>query len=156
MSRKRSSLSTLREIKQEVVKFAALVFGGVVAVILGIALYLIATDDTEETRRAYADQSVVDITAKWDEQAVWQRASPRFEQALIRERKLLNRFDRYRELGKYRSHWWTTMVELHKRSAMYAGEVRFEHGTATIVMTVVSEAGGWKIESMEIGGSREK
>jgi hypothetical protein len=126
------------------------IFAGI-AVLVGIILVKGSIDQREGKR--FADAALTKIASHWNEQALFDLASPELKKAYGRE-QFDSWFVQYRALGSMTSHSgsiteWRTFFNLptfgFTTNAAYVAHADFEHGSAQITITIAKRNGSWRI-----------
>lgn len=139
------------------------IFGGLCGAIaiafvglVSIAAYTGPSFDKES--KAYADASVVAIASGWNEKDLAERASPQLMAAIGDQARIDRALAIWRELGPLKKYDGSK-GEAHIVfgwpggriiTATYVSRVEFEHGSATIEMSLIRADGAWKIRGFKV------
>lgn len=147
----------------ELLKTILTIFGGLCGAIaiafvglVSIAAYTGPSFDKES--KAYADAAVVAIASGWNEKDLVDRASPQLMTAVGDEQRLDRALGTWRELGRLKKYdgskgeanivfsWPGGRII----TAAYMSRVEFEHGSATIEVSLIRSDGAWKIRGFKV------
>jgi hypothetical protein len=144
-----------------------LVRGAAVGVTLGFligALSLFALirggADFDSESRAYADASVVAITAPWDAEELWKRSTPHFRETANHDAlrafvsAAADALGPLMEYGGAHGQAKLLIEDYHTQvSANYVAKGSFQNGDADFHLAMVKIGDSWMIEGFHIGSS---
>jgi hypothetical protein len=112
----------------------------------------------DRASKAYADAAVVAIASGWNEKDLVERASPQLMAAVGDQDRLDRALGVWRELGalkkydgsKGEAHIVFSWPGGRVVTATYVSRVEFEHGSATIEISLIRSDGAWKIRGFEV------
>jgi transposase len=128
----------------------------------GIGLFMLARNGAalDAASKAYVEDTVVTVAAKWDADEFWKRASPHLR-ANVTRNDMHGLFDTARQalgpLLEYRGSQgqalMSTMNAQTTISAKYVASAHFQNGDADIQFVLVKQGDAWLIEGFHINSS---
>jgi len=137
---------------------------GVLAAVLivagGVGFFFLFRSGAELDRmsKAYVDKSVVAITANWDVDELWKRASPHLRQ-ITNENQIRGLFDAAKDalgpLVEFRGSRGDAIISLKDRSvsADYLAVAHYRNGDASMRIALVKRGDTWMIEGFRINSN---
>jgi hypothetical protein len=137
---------------------------GVLAAILivagGVGFFFLSRDGAALDRmsKAYVDDSVVAITANWDVDELWKRASPHLRQ-ITKEEQIRGLFDMAKSalgpLAEFRGSEGEAIISIKDAhvAAEYLAKGRYQKGDASLRIALVKQGDTWMIEGFRINSN---
>jgi hypothetical protein len=137
---------------------------GVLAAVLivagGVGFFVLSRDGAALDRmsKAYVDESVVAITANWDMDELWKRASPHLRQ-MANEDQIRGLFEAAKSalgpLAEFRGSRGEAIISVKDASvsADYLARGRYQKGDASLRIALVKQGDSWMIEGFRINSN---
>jgi hypothetical protein len=139
-----------------------MIFGGLCASLFLLLVILISFiaytgHGLDKESKSYADSAVVAIASQWNEKDLTDRASPEFMATVKDPVDLDRQVGMWRLLGplkKYDGSKGEANMNIGPRgktiTAVYVARAEFDHGSATIRLSLIKSDRAWKIFSFRV------